>query len=228
MSPQEYIELRYDKDINLYKGTLHDEFPKTSTGHKYLFSPNTTIGSISVKGLVYDSLLLKYDVYKQNLVLEYVYYPVEKRFDTSINKESRDYSKASYKIDINPALVDGFTLGKHQFVAIGETNISYPYHYLQVIPSTTLSCFIGWRKEYLIENVTMYYSDERKKVFLKMDDKYIRVMRKNKIIKELPKPLRPQVKKYCRAIKFNIEKSDVSKYYLLFEFIDNMMDSNEN
>lgn len=228
ISPREYVELMYDKDIRLYKGTIHDEYPKTHQGQKYLFTSESTIGSISIQGHVYDSLLLKYDIYKQKLVLEYIYYPVEKRYVSSLENHGRDYSKASYKIDVNPEFIDGFTLGEYEFVSVGKTNIAYPYKYLQTIPSETLDCFIAWRKEYLIDGVNMYFSEERRKVYLNIDGKYTHVSGKGGIIKKLPKTVRPEVKKYCKSIKFNVKKSEVSKFYLLFSFIDDVMKPNED
>lgn len=226
ISPHKYIELQYDKNIELYQGPIHNEAPISRFGNKYLFSSNTKLGSISIGETTYDSLQLRYDVYKHNLVLEYSTEPITNTYDLGQVKSTIAYDNETiYKINIDHKIVDAFTLGSYKFIKVENSNINYPY--LLEIENNTLECYIGWHKEYQVNGLEMCYTPPLRKVFLKEGDRYTRIFNKRGIISKLPGTQQKAVKKYCRKNKFKLKTSSVEAYCSLFSFIDNLMETDE-
>ena len=62
----------YGYDPLLYNGRVYAFFPKPGTaGTPYIFSDFDTQGSVTVRGVTYTNLNLNYDLYNQQLILNY-------------------------------------------------------------------------------------------------------------------------------------------------------------
>jgi hypothetical protein len=66
------IDEVYGSDPLLYNGRVYRFFPPLNTlGNQFFADPQFEAGSVTIRGVVYTSLKLNYDIYNQQLILEY-------------------------------------------------------------------------------------------------------------------------------------------------------------
>ncbi len=62
----------YGSDPSLYNGRHYTFFlPLNTGGNQYFFSPSFEIGSATIRSVTYNELSLNYDIYNQQLILQY-------------------------------------------------------------------------------------------------------------------------------------------------------------
>jgi len=128
--PAGYAELvakSYGIDQELVNGIQFVNRYKRCLGHPYFLDDRLMDGSLTIRGKVYQQLLLKYDLVTQDLELEYI----------------NDKGMKNRMIVI-PDFVEGFHYGPYRFEMLDMMESGKRYY--QVIHTGSFTCYVHWYK----------------------------------------------------------------------------------
>jgi hypothetical protein len=125
---KEHFDHLNGPDYNLLNGRQYN-LPYTGTSHPYFNSDRYRFGSIVLNGESYDSVLINYDIYDQQLILQV----------------PGNISGQNMKVVLNRELIDHFQIDGRLFrlMAFPETGTSF----FQVVGSGDISCLLLWEKK---------------------------------------------------------------------------------
>ncbi|MBN2614987.1 MAG: hypothetical protein JXR71_04775 [Bacteroidales bacterium] len=192
----------------LYNGKYYTYSPPVNTkGNQFIVDRHFTEGSVRVKGNLYDSLSLNYDIFNQQLILEF--YTVEKN---------------RLLISLSNAWLDSFTLGKKHFKALrvngekkeyyqvfgeGPFKILYFWHKNMNFVSSTGSSYYVFSKPY---KTTLLLEGNNAKAF-KSNSQFIRLFDKKN---------RAAVAKFLRQHQINIKRASDKEIQELMNFCNTL------
>lgn len=130
VSYAQLVKKGYGLDQDLINGFQYYNKHRFSTGHPYFQLNQFRKGSISIGGEVFTDVSLKYDIYTQNVELEY------KKFSGGNNQVITVFDR-----------VDAFILEKHQFQKLSFEG--GPAKYYQVVSSPCFTIYVFWEKDLL-------------------------------------------------------------------------------
>lgn len=94
-------EAEYGIDLELVNGVHYERFYLPVLGHPYFLADSFMIGNVVYRGKQYSGLLLKYDIYNQELLVNYTLNDIEipfylpEEFISEFNIENRKFVKCS-------------------------------------------------------------------------------------------------------------------------------------
>jgi hypothetical protein len=183
----------YGFDPLLYNGVTYSFFPKPGTGgSQYLFKEFDANGSISLRGITFEGLILNYDVFNQQLVLKYT-----------------NSSGATNLIAISAAWLEGFELNGSHFetFAKADTNKSI----FQVLGFGHDKILFYFGKELLLDsfksNSNHYFSEARKNMFVFTGEKMTGFNSNRGFIRCFDSKKNDEIKKYLRKNKVQVKKA---------------------
>ena len=183
----------YGLDPLLYNGKIYNFVtPAAIDGTPYFDGADFVKGSVKLRGVTYDNLLLKYDVFHQQLILQY---------KTSLGADNQ--------IVISDAWLEAFNMGGHHFemLAIQDT-LKGIY---EVMGTGTYRILYSWRKELLLESYLgatyRLFSVSKKETYLLAGTKLSKY-NNNRHFTTLFGPSQQVIlKKYLRQQKINVKKA---------------------
>ncbi len=182
----------YGLDQTLYNGKKYAYFlPQGTKGDQYLLSPQFIEGSLTIKGKCYGGTYLNYDLFNQQLLLQY-----------------KDKSGAVKVIEVSKAWLESFRIGdKHfEFLDLGQGPRFY-----QVLGNGPVKILYYWRKD-LAQDATVgssgyLFSSAVKESFL-LKDGQLQSFRTNKsLVRLFDKESWPEIKSYLRKNKIKVRKA---------------------
>lgn len=181
-----FYDTTIGKQSHLYNGPLYEPYPRPFTeGHQFFLEDFFRIGSVFYDGLKYDSIPLKYDLIRDELLLEHY----NQVFAVNLLKEK----------------VEAFSFSQHSFIKIiGDKKINFPGDgfYDQLYSSPAIQ-FLAKRKKFIQETPrTITFEREtyqRTYYYILKDGRYYDI--KNK--KSLMNLLRDKKKEMQQFIKNN-------------------------
>ena len=124
---KDYFNRSYGVDHNLLNGRQY-HLVYSSVSHPFYNTDQYTAGSLLLNGVNYEDIPINYDIYKQELILQYT-----------------TYSGQSRMLVLTRELIDRFTLEEKIFrrMSFPETGARF----FQVVSSGEISCYIYWEKK---------------------------------------------------------------------------------
>jgi hypothetical protein len=188
-----FVHKAYGLDQDLINGIQFYERYSHCEGNPYFPSNSFYRGELSLLGERFDHVMMKYDVYAQQLVLEYT-----------------DYSLRYNQVIIDGIRIDSFRLGKHVFKKMGLLDRK-PLFY-QVIRSGPVTLYIHWSKQMTTTSFKSRYthqlSDHNGEFFLMFREELQPFHHRKSFISLLPDPIRSDMGRYIRQHHITFREPD--------------------
>ncbi len=197
----------YGLDQTLCNGKKYTYIqPPGSTGHPFLVSPAYFVGSVSLGPKCYRDVILNYDIFNQQLLLQYA-----------------DAKGVLYVIEVSKAWLKGFSLGSKNFELLSEGREP---GYFQVMGKGSLRILYFWRKTLKTNDVigssNFVFSAAIRDSYVLMDGKLKPYRTKRSLIRVFNPEQRPAIKSYMRKNKVKIRKSSDEVMEEMITFIGNL------
>ena len=183
----------YGLDPYLYNGRLYTYFmPVHTGGTQFINSPDFEPGSVTIRGKKYVNLMLNYDVFNQQLILQYT---------TGLGAVSQ--------LIVSDAWLESFEMGDahFEFLAIEDT---LPQIY-QVIGKGANIVLFSWSKELLLNDnstaANYLFTKSKRESYLLRDNKLLRFKKNRSFIMKFARESQPALRKYLRQQKINVKKA---------------------
>jgi hypothetical protein len=183
----------YGFDPLLYNGATYSFFVKPGTsGSQYLFKEFDLHGSVTLRGVTFNELVINYDIFNQQLVLRYT-----------------NASGATSLMAISAAWLQKFEINGCRFGTFVKTDtLRNIYQFLGDGPDKILYSF---RKELLLDNFkttgNRYFSESRKEMFVLTGGEIAGFGSNRGFVKCFGPGKREDIKKYLRKNKVKVKKA---------------------
>lgn len=187
----ELVDRAYGQDQELVNGMQYYNHHPRSLGNPYLLEGFVHQGSVSIRGVVYNNIWLKYDIYAQQVEVEY-----------------RTLNGADNQVVLVGDRVDNFRIGEHYFrnLSLGGE----PERFYQVIGSGRMVCYIMWDKKLIPlsgdSRFIEQFTPPRRKYLLELDGVISEFQGKKDFVKLFPLEKKKEMKKLVRqnSMQFRI------------------------
>lgn len=202
------VENVNDSDPLLYNGKKYTFFfPLSTGGHQFLSDQQFETGAVTIRGVTYTGLLLNYDIYNQQLVLQYV----------------NDLG-ARNQIVLSDAWLESFSINEKDFELI-RTSDSLKQIY-QVIGNGQYRILYKWKKELVMDGfvgaTNHTFTAPRKEMNLWSDTRIFRYTN-NKTFYSLFVPgKKERIIEYLRTNRINVKKSTDSTLNRMVYYINTL------
>ncbi len=201
-----YIDMKYGLNQELFNGKQYYKRNIQYKGDPYFPEDAFYNGSVTLKGVRYDNVRLKYDSYSQHLILKYT-----------------DFKDRVNMLLINEIHVDSFCLGANCFQRLSLHDDRVLFH--QVIKAGPVSCYIYWRREIHSLNYDFQYTHEYSSpigtYFIRYMDEFHPIANRKELLGLFPESLQPELKRYLKQEHFRFRKAGPKDIQNLLSFISN-------
>ncbi|MBN2350180.1 MAG: hypothetical protein JXJ22_15175 [Bacteroidales bacterium] len=182
----------YGYDQNLVNGIQYDNLYPMANGHPFLDNDIFYPATIDINHQHYDNLKLKYNIFDQNIIVEY----------TNAKQEQ-------FHLIVNNVFVDKFTLNSRIFRPYNFND--YGTHFYQVVGEGYITVLYYWHKKYSLSNNTRYsiynFHTQKHTSYLLIDNKLLHYRSRHSFCKLLPESIRKEVKTYIIKNNIKVRKS---------------------
>lgn len=197
----------YGLDPLLYNGRKYTYFiPAGAEGHPYLHSPEFIPGSVTIKGKTYRQLLLNYDIYHQELLLQFV-----------------NSAGAADIIEVSKAWLEGFALGSQQFEYLGTGNGP---RFFQVAGTGNTRILFYHKKDFKLDAssnpATFRFVPARKEGFVTTGEGLFLFRNNRDFTGIFPLEKRADIKNYLRQHRINVKTASDTEITGLADFISKL------
>jgi len=165
--------------------------PAGTRGDPFLVSPLYISGSVTLKGRCYRHVILNYDIYNQQILLQYA-----------------DTKGVMLTIEVSKAWLDGFTLGSRTFERLKSEQQEA---YYQVLGSGPVRVAYYWHKTLnlneAIGSSNYQFSKAIRDSFVLFGGKTIQFKTRKGFIEIFDPSIRPQVKNYIRKNRIRLKRA---------------------
>jgi hypothetical protein len=196
-------------DYNLLNGRQYDLL-NSGKSHPFFNTDRYRPGSLLLNGETYDSITINYDIFDQQLTLQY---PGNSGQDLKVvlNREMIDHFQ-----------IDGLTF---RLMSFPETGSSF----FQVLSSGDMSCFLLWKKTLSRStasgNTSYKYSKQSREVYLQREDRLYVVRSRSSFTSIYDEAYRKEIKEFLRREKIRFRNASDEKLGELMNFCIELMDS---
>ena len=195
-----YFDLSYGPDYNLINGIKYLYLYSDIEGHPFLGENRFYIGSLVIADREYRDVYLKYDLYNQNMILQFN--PFSGGTDQILLKNE----------DIHEFKIDGKLFRKYSFPEIST-------RFYQVVTSGKIYCLYYWEKILNYSTLSSYYFTTQKKVsYIVKNGKPYRFKSKKQFRKLFPVQHQKEIKQFIRSNKFGLKNETDGNMRRLLEF----------
>lgn len=177
-------------------------------GHQYFNSKEFSSGSITIKNHQFQNCLLNYDVYNQQVYLEYT-----------------DKHGATNMLKLSNAWIDEFTLQKDTFRL--ESFKNYDRSIFQVIGKKNVQILFAWKKEYKLNSTqstsTYLFTEPTKVSYIKINDNIVRFKNNRSFIKSFNSSVQSNIKQYLKTNKISISSASTETLVSLVNYCNNII-----
>lgn len=202
-----YINMKYGLDQELFNGLQYYKKYVQYKGDPFYPEDKFYKGSVTLKGITYDHLQLKYDCYSQQLILGYT-----------------DFKEQYNQLIINNIHIDSFSLGTYRFknVALADNHALI----CQFMEAGPVSCYIHWKREIHTTHDDLRYSHEYTDpigaFYIGYKGEIHPVDNRKTIIMIFPESFQPEIKRYIWREHFRLSKAGPGEIMDLISFIGNL------
>jgi len=198
----------YGFDPLLHNGRIYSFFPQPETeGTQYMYSEFDTRGKITVRGTTYVKLTLNYDIYNQQLILNYT----NTLGSTSLIEISKAWLES---FEINGRHFEIFTTADTtiricQVIGSGSYSIRY-YYFKKLLPDTRASS-----QKYV-------FTDAEKEMFIFNGSELRKYKNNRSFISVFKNTQQDMIKKHLRKQKIKVKRANDSKITELINFCNSL------
>ena len=202
-----YIEMKYGLNQELFNGLQYYKKYVQYKGDPFYPEDNFYNGSVTLKGITYDGVQLKYNCYSQQLILGYT-----------------DFKEQYNQLIINNIRIDSFRLGTYRFknAALADHRVLI-YQFMEAGPVT---CYIHWKREIHTTHDDLRYSHEYTDpigaFYIGYNGVIHPVDNRKTIIMIFPESIQPDIKRYFRREHLQLSKAGTGEIQDLLTFIGNL------
>lgn len=206
----ENVGLREEKDSAdiqvIYNGRAWRNLYYRVRGDQFLFIPIFIQGSVSIEGRKYDNLLLSYDIFNDELLIN---------------------TQRGILIQLNKEMVDSFSLEfnyrNYKFKRLDTDSVNSITGYVNVLHDAGLSLFVKYRKEILPLAVDNKYDlfSQSNRIYLKKDGIIYRIGSKGEFL-NLLKDHKQEVHRYIKNNKIQISRTNPDGMAQVIEFYEKL------
>jgi len=204
----ELVELAYGQDQELVNGLQYYNRHPGSQGHPYLLEGLEHQGNVSLRGKLYDGLWLKYDIYYQQVEVDYW---------TTIGAQNQ--------VILVSDRVDNFSIGNYFFEKLkleGEQEQFY-----QVLGEGRMVWYIHWEKDLVAisgdSKFTEKYTSPRRSYLLELDASIHPFNNKKSFVQLFPKAIQKDMKKLIKSNKIMIRTASTEQLELFILAASNLL-----
>ena len=207
-----YIHMKYGLDQELINGFQFYTRDAQYKGNPYFPDDIFHLGSVTLRGVRYDSVQLKYDIFNQHLILAYT-----------------DFQERYNQLIINEIQVDSFCLGIHNFQTLGLAGQKERFY--QLISSGSVSCYIQWRREiHTLDydydfKYTHEYSSPIGTYYIRYGEQIQAFTNRNSFILVFPESQQREIKKYFRKQHLIFREAGPLEIQNLLNFVSNRLET---
>jgi len=183
---------KYGPEVHLVNGEKYYYPYPYATGHPFYEADPEARAHIWIRGKEYRDQHLRYDLYHQQIVLDFP-----------------DPEETLPSIVLRNTWVDQFSIGQRMFrkVEMEEGKVVFG----QMVYQGQISCIFVWRKQYDYELEYGEKKHEFSEAFLEryllIEGEYLRFKNKKTFLKSLPEKLRPKAKSILKQQKIRFRKA---------------------
>lgn len=209
VSEKEFYELKENfdhlngPDYNLLNGRQY--YPLFSgISHPYFNTDRYRPGSLLLNGEAYDSVTINYDIFDQQVILQYPVNISDQNIKVVLNRELIDHFK-----------IDGKTFRKMSFPETGSS-------FFQVVSSGDLSCFLHWEKRLnrstYSGNTSYNYSKQSREIYLQKEGQLYVVRSRSSFTGMFDEAYQKEIKGFLRREKIRFRNASDAKLGELMNF----------
>jgi hypothetical protein len=190
-------------DYMLLNGRQYD-LPYSSNSHPYFNTDRYRHGSLLLNGEAYDSILINYDIYDQQVILQVPGWISDLNNKVVLNREK-----------INHFQIDGLMFRKMSFPETGTS-------FFQIMYSGEISCYLLWTKKLYRSstsiNARYKYLKQSREIYLQKEDQLFHVKNKSSFTSIFDEAYRKDIKEFLRQEKIRFRNASDEKLGELMNF----------
>lgn len=204
---KDYFDKSYGPDYSLINGVQYAFLYSDVEGHPFFGEDKFHKGSLVLNKKEYQEVYLKYDLYNQNLILQFELYSGGK--DQILLK----------KKNIEEFRIDGKLFRKYSFPEKGT-------RYYQVVSKGDIFCLYFWKKhlDHSTLNSTYHFTKQTKKSYLVKNNKAYIFRGRRKFRKIFPGEYSRDIRKYFRKNDIRIRREPDGRMQDLLEFCNQLIE----
>ncbi len=179
----ELVDLAYGQDQDLVNGMQYYNHHPKSIGNPYLLEGFVHQGAVSIRGVVYNGIWLRYNIFSQQVEVEY----------------STLYG-ADNQVVLVGDRVDYFRIGEYLFR--NERLNGAEKQFYQVIGAGRMLCYISWYKQLIpVSNDSRFiekFTTPKRRYLLEMDGNISKFQSYRDFIKLFPVSMKKDLRKLVR------------------------------
>jgi hypothetical protein len=178
-----FFNQSYGTDYNLVNGIRYLNLYPSAEGHPFLGEDRFYNGKLVVNNKVYQDVEIKYDIYNQEIILQYPY-----------------FSGSTDKIVLVEEFIDEFEMDGKLF-----RKYTFPEtapRFYQVVFQGNISCLYYWKKDLLKGSSAQSfykYAPEKKIPYLVIDEKLCFFRGRKSFVELLPSKYQKEIRLYLRS-----------------------------
>jgi len=207
---REYFDRSYGSDYNLLNGRKY-YLLYSSVSHPFFGTDQYRTGNLLINGDNYYGALINYDIYKQQVILQYTSY-LGRAGQLILTGES-----------IEEFTLDGKLFRRMEFPETGT-------RFFQIVHSGEVSCFISWEKDLVYSpssNTTLYnFTSQSRQTYLLISGRLYPFRYKSSFTKIFDKQFNKEIRRYLRGHQIYLREASDEQLRELVNFCINLKGDN--
>lgn len=197
----------YGLDPLLYNGKIYTYFmPSGTGGNQFLLSADYLTGEVTIRGKTFEGISLNYDIYNQQLLLQYV-----------------NETGAFNTIGISKAWLEKFRIGNMEFRCLSLDN--EPTFY-QVLGDGPFFIMVHWRKDLKLDATfgakNFTFTPPIKEQYVLISDQLKPFRNKRSLVSLFDPEHKPEINNYIQLNRIKIKKASDKIMTELINYIGNL------
>jgi len=174
-------------------------------GHPYFLNSDFVSGSVVINGQRFSNVQVRYDVYSQQLELEY-----------------ETFSEASNSLVAVKELVDGFMYGDHRFMKL---DLDGEQKFYQVIGTEQFSCNLHWNKNTYTDIHLEIFSEAECSYLIQLKGDILEVKNRKTFVRCFPKSKQKEIRRLLRQRHFVFRRERPDDIVRTMHAVSNLLNS---
>ena len=196
-------------DYKLLNGRQYNLL-NSGNSHPYFNTDSYRPGSLVLNGESYDGIIINYDIYDQQLILQYP-----------------GNSGQDLKVVLNREMIDHFQIDGLSFRLMSSPESGSSF--FQVLSSGDMSCFLLWKKTLYRStasgNINYKYSKQSREIYLQREGRLYVVRSRSSFTSIYDEAYRKEIKEFLRREKINFRNASDEKLGELMDFCMDLIHS---
>lgn len=205
---RDYYNRSYGSDYNLLNGRQYNLL-YSSVSHPFFNSDRYRPGTLVLNTASYAGIPINYDIYKQQVVLQYT-----------------TYTGQPNQLVLNPELLDRFGLDGKEFIKLTFPGTGSSFY--QVVRSGEISCYLHWEKKLFqsstSSNTPYKYTKQFRKVYVVKEGQLFPVGNRASFTGLFDKVHEKEISRYLRREKIRLGKASDQSLGLLMDYCVSLKD----